>query len=112
MSSSTKSARELTEAEWMRQVCQIAELYGWSWAHFRPAKTARGWRTPVSGPLGAGWPDLVFVHPTMIGPRLIFVELKRDAAKPTDLQRHVLQQLGGVVWRPRDIDQVIATLRS
>lgn len=102
---------ELTEAEFQSQVCQLAELYGWSWAHFRPAMTKYGWRTPVSGPLGAGWPDLVMVR----GDRLVFVELKRDRTKPTGLQDTVLTILSQTraevyVWRPRDWDLVMEVL--
>jgi len=81
----------LTERDFQRQVTKLAELLGWSWAHFRPARTADSWRTPVSGPLGRGWPDLVLVHP---GRRtLIFAELKRDGSKTSDAQDGVLEAL-------------------
>ena len=44
----------MTEREFQQQVTDLAELYGWAWAHFRPAQPTKGWRTPVSGPLGKG----------------------------------------------------------
>lgn len=101
----------ITEAEFQRQVVDLAVLYGWSWGHFRPAKTARGWRVPVSGPLGPGWPDLVLVRDD----RLIFAELKRDArSKPSPDQGFVLQLLGAAaetyLWRPDDIDDIARVL--
>lgn len=112
----TPVAPPITEREFMAQVTQLAEIRGWSWAHFRPAMTAKGWRTPVSGPLGKGWPDLVLVR----GKQILFAELKRDGAKETPEQRHVLNLLaeahpeagnGIVVWRPRDWDRIEYTLR-
>jgi hypothetical protein len=51
----------ITEAEFLAQVLQLAKLCGWLTAHFRPAKTAHGWRTAVQGD-GAGWPDLVLLR--------------------------------------------------
>lgn len=83
--------RKLSEADFMRQVTELAELLGWGWAHFRPAQTAKGWRTPVSGPLGAGWPDLVLVREK--DRRLIFAELKADKGRVSPVQNDVLVTL-------------------
>lgn len=106
----------LREAAFMRMVTQLAEACGWQWSHFRPARTQRGWRTPVSGPLGAGWPDLVLARPR--DRRLIFAELKADRGRVSPEQDAVLTVLGmlgpGVeacVWRPRDWDTIEAALR-
>ena len=100
-----------SEADFMRTVTELAELFGWSWVHFRPARTAHGWRTPVSGPMGTGWPDLLMVR----GKRLIVAELKRDGGKPTPEQVRVLDLLGvaaeAYVWRPADWSAVEAALR-
>ncbi len=100
----------ITEAEWMAQVTQLAEMMGYSWVHFRPARTVKGWRTPVSGPMGKGWPDLVLVK----GQRILFVELKRDGVPLEVEQRAVLEMLDEVgeayCWRPRDFDAVAALL--
>jgi hypothetical protein len=79
----------LTEAQFMRQVTELAELYGWSWAHFRPAMTSKGWRTPVSGPLGAGWPDLVLIRKR----RIVFAELKSDGGRVLKVQNETLDRL-------------------
>lgn len=108
---STPATPPLREADFQRQVTDLAELLGWSWAHFRPAETARGWRTPVSGPLGKGFPDLVLVK----GSRLIFAELKRDKGKVSLEQARVLGALADAaethVWTPPDLDAIAATLR-
>lgn len=51
-------------------ILDLARLFGWHRAHFRPAMTAKGWRTPVSGD-GKGFPDLCLVRD-----RLVFAEVK------------------------------------
>jgi hypothetical protein len=48
--------RVLSEAAFTDAVIELARLGGWRVAHFRPARTASGWRTPVQGD-GAGFPD-------------------------------------------------------
>jgi hypothetical protein len=71
----------MSENEFTAQVIRYAHLLGWRVAHFRPGRTARGWRTPVEGD-GAGFPDLVLVK----GRRLIVAELKVAGRKPTPAQ--------------------------
>ena len=102
---------ELTEAEFLRQVIDLAEIYHWSYVHFRPAQTARGWRTPVQGPLGKGWPDLILVR----GDRLLAVELKAEKGRITEDQLHVMDILDGAgfetaFWRPSDFGAIQAAL--
>lgn len=104
----------ITEAEFMDQVTQLAELRGWLWAHFRPAQTSKGWRTPVSGPLGKGWPDLVLVREK--DERVMFVELKRAGGRlklDQDLVLTSLQEAGQDArwWTPGDWDAIEAALR-
>lgn len=89
-------APRLREDEFMGQVCELAEIRGWSWVHFRAARTARGWRTPVSGPLGKGWVDLVLVRSR--DRRLIFAELKGEGGDVKPEQGPVLEQLGKLEW--------------
>lgn len=60
----------MIEADLHRGVIETAQLLGWRVAHFRPARTAHGWRTPVEAD-GKGFPDLVLVRD-----RVVFVELK------------------------------------
>ncbi len=95
----------MTEADFMKQVTDLATIYGYSWAHFRPAQTAKGWRTPVSGTIGKGFPDLVLAK----AGRVLFVELK-VGGKVTPEQEHALVVLGGVVWTPADFDAIQETL--
>lgn len=102
----------ITEAEWQRQVTDLATIYGWLWAHFRPARTKHGWRVPVSGPLGAGWPDLVLVR----ADRIIFAELKRshkDQLRPEQVMVHgaISSAVEVYVWRPDDL-HVVADILS
>lgn len=103
----------MTEQEWQRQVTEVAEMLGWSWAHFRPAQTAKGWRTPVSGPLGKGFPDLVMVR--VRDQRLLFVELKSDKGvlRPDQAFVHdVLRDAGFpvVLWQPKDFNDMVREL--
>jgi hypothetical protein len=107
-----------TEAGFMEVVISYAHLRGWRVAHFRPAMTAHGWRTPVQAD-GKGWPDLVLVRP----PRMVASELKRDvkteAARARQLtpdQARWLADLAGAgvetfCWRPADWPAVQETLR-
>lgn len=85
---------KLTEAEFTRQVIELAQHLGWRVAHFRPAQTSKGWRTAVSGD-GAGFPDLVMVRDG----RLIFAELKVGKNKLSPQQDEWLRELQGVLFR-------------
>jgi hypothetical protein len=98
------------EAAWQSQFIELAHLFGWRVAHFRPAKTSRGWRTPVQGD-GKGWPDNVCVRE-----RVIFVELKRVGGKLSPEQQEWmdwLQQAGQecYVWTIDDMEQAVEVLR-
>ena len=105
------SAPPLTELDFMHQVTGYAVLRGWDWLHIRPGRTKDSWRTPVSGTLGAGFPDLLLIR----GSRIIFAELKRDGGKPTADQRRVLDVLGQAAeaycWTPKDWDFLERELR-
>ena len=104
----------LSEKEWMDQVTELALLSGWLWGHNRPARMKDGsWRTPVSGPLGAGMPDLMLCHP--VRHVSLYVELKTDVGRVSVEQRTVHDALRHSghrveVWRPRDWDKVVETL--
>ena len=97
----TTATRSMGEAELLSNVLELASLFGWRSAHFRPAMTAHGWRTAVSGD-GKGFPDLVLVR----GDRLIAAKLKSEFGGLSDDQRIWLDVLGAVaevhVWRPAD----------
>lgn len=100
----------MLEAELLDGILRVARLYGWRSAHFRPARTAHGWRTPVGGD-GKGWPDLFLVRP----PRLLVVELKSGTGRVEPDQRRWLEDLAacGVeahVWRPQDLEEAARIL--
>ena len=91
----------MTEKQWMAQVVDLADVFGW--AHYHP------WLS-IHSP--AGWPDLALVRP----PRLILAELKTEKGKVSAHQEHwlgLLRQCPGIevcVWRPSDFDEVRAVL--
>ena len=85
-------APPLSEAHFLRQVTELADIYGWKWLHLRPGMTQYGWRTPISGPLGKGYPDLMLVR----GSEIMWMELKSDDGKVTPEQEVVIAVLGEV----------------
>ncbi len=70
----------MSEADLQRLVTDAASALGWWWVHVRPGRTTNGWRTPVSGPLGEGLPDLFFVDPRH--QRTVWIECKSSCASP------------------------------
>lgn len=91
----------MTETELLDATLELAALFGWRSAHFRPARTAHGWRTPVAGD-GKGWPDLILIRE-----RILVAELKSARGALSAEQRRWLDDLAraGVeahVWRPAD----------
>ena len=85
----------------------------------------------MSGPLGAGWPDLVLLH--VKDRRLIFAELKGESGKVSADQAAVLAALRALglpcpdrmdgmgpghwprpethLWRPADFDEIVKVLQ-
>ena len=110
---STAIASLVTERDWQRQLCELAEMLGYQWAHFRPAMRQSGaWSTPVSGALGAGWPDLVLARPG----RFLMVECKAEGAylKPQQKAVHDSLRAAGVevhTFRPSDLELAAEVLR-
>ncbi len=98
--------RQMSEAQWQRQVTEYARLRGWRWCHFRASRRADGsWRTAVAGD-GAGWPDCVFVKD-----RVVLAELKSESGKLSPVQREWVDALEHAqaevyVWRPSDWPEV------
>jgi hypothetical protein len=95
----------LTEAAFQRQVIALARLRRWKVAHFRAAKTAHGWRTPVEAD-GKGFPDLVLIR----GAALVVAELK-VRGRPTAEQMAWLAafRAAGVrasLWTPAQWDEI------
>jgi hypothetical protein len=78
------------EAELQQAVIETARVFGYRVAHFRPARTNRGWRTAMTG--DPGWPDLTLCRPG----RLVFLELKAKGRRPTPEQEGWLGVLSSV----------------
>jgi VRR-NUC domain len=62
----------VTGAELMDAIVDGAHFAGWAVAHFAPARTSKGWRTPCRYD-ARGFPDLVLVRD-----RVVFAEVKGD----------------------------------
>lgn len=103
--------RRISERDFAKQVIDLAHLYGWKIAHFRPAMTKHGWRTPVQAD-GKGFFDLVMVRKY----RLIFAELKSEKGKMSYEQiewAHALRDSCGEVydWRPSQFEAIQRILK-
>ena len=93
---------KMSESDLQAQIIDLAHLYGWRVAHFRPAQTKYGWRTPVSAD-GKGFPDLCLVK----GGKLIFWEVKSGVLLLSKEQAEWLDWLGpvdGVIARVVRVD--------
>ena len=104
-----RTRSKATERDYESTIIDAALLGGWHVHAERPARTARGWRTPIRG--HAGFPDLVLVRE-----RIIFVELKRRPNRPTNAQQEWLWRLtkaghdARLLWVPEDLDAFLAEL--
>ena len=101
----------MTERDFSSSIEATLRLCGWRWCHFRAARAAQGWRTPLSG--DAGFPDIVAVR----GRPLLFCELKAEAGAVRPEQRDWLEALEAAgqevhLWRPRDWDAITETLKG
>ena len=115
------------EYQLQSQIAELATILGWEHVAFRAAFTkGRGWRTPGTGTMAKGWPDMTLVRAR--DRRLIFAELKGSkAAKLMPDQERVLDVLRSLdgswadhdsrvtievfVWRPDDWPQIEQVLR-
>lgn len=102
----------MKESDFQNQIIDLARMFGWKIAHFRPAFTSKGYRTPVQGD-GAGYPDCCLVK----GRRLIFAELKRSGGKLSEKQQEWLEVLKAscraevYVWYPEDFEKIVEILQ-
>lgn len=101
-----------TEIQCQATIVEAAKLFGWRIHATRPARSAKGWRTPIQG--HAGFPDLVLAR----GPDLLFVELKRkpNRIEPDQQAWHDALAAAGatvhVVWVPEGMPQFLAGLAA
>ena len=94
-----------SEEQFGDAILAFALPLGWWGVHFRPARTAKGWRTPFSG--SRGFPDLVLARDGEVH----FRELKRAKGwRWQPGQQEWLQHTGGSVWTPHDWDAICALL--
>jgi hypothetical protein len=101
----------LSEAAWQAQVLDLATICGWHVLHVRPGRTVHGYRVPVTGDLGRGWPDVLLARE-----RIVIAELKSASGQltPDQARVHDLLRAAGVavfVWTPDDLDAVMEVLR-
>lgn len=88
---------------------KVAHACRWRAAHFRPAYTGRGFRTPVSGD-GEGFLDWI-----MAKNRAMAVELKtkKDSVRPKQQEWVTAWEKAGVevhVWWPKDWNEIVEVL--
>lgn len=91
-----------TEADWQREVLAYAHKHGWLCAHFRAARTDKGYRTAMSGDVG--FPDCVFARDGVV----VLAELKALGKEHlvTAYQRRWLEAAGGKLWTPANREEM------
>jgi hypothetical protein len=98
--------------ELQAKIIELGHMFGWTIAHFRSVKTARGgYITPVAAD-GKGFPDLLLVHPSA---GVIFREIKGQYEPMREDQIKWQQRLleagaDHAVWRPKDWPTIVGTL--
>jgi hypothetical protein len=103
----TRPGKLMSEEDFQQRIIETAYIYGWHVAHFRPARTASGWRTAMVGHVG--FLDLVLAR----NGQVLIREVKRHGAKLTPGQKDWVRELGvhGGVWYPGDWDRILKELR-
>lgn len=91
----------MSEASFTSTVVDLFRAHGWRAVHFRPARTAKGWRTAFEG--DAGFPDFVAAKDG----DLEVQEHKLPGNHPTSDQRLWLAASGGRLVSPRDWDLIV-----
>jgi len=95
-----------SEAQFQEAVIEFARLHGWLVHAERPARSDKGWRTPVQG--DAGFPDLVLAR----GSVTLVWELKSEKGKRSPEQEKWWKALDScTLVRPRDwpwIEEMLA----
>lgn len=90
---------KISELDFRRQIVGtngLATIFGWESVGWRPAQTRTGWKTPGTGTMAKGWPDLILIRGR--DRRIIFAELKSESGRLSDEQYRVLDLLRSLVW--------------
>lgn len=92
----------MSEDDLLTAVLDLCKVLHLMVHHCRPARTERGWRTPIAG--DAGFCDVVIVG----GNGVLFRELKGEkgrlsAAQTLWLSRLAFAKADAGVWRPSDL---------
>lgn len=105
----------LSESAFQQRIIDYAHLRQWLVMHTRPAKTDKGWRTPITGDVG--FPDLVLARRGVVW----FFEVKSAKGKVAPEQGAWLDALGRTlsnqrceqvrVVRPSDWDWIQEVLK-
>ena len=100
---------DITHEELDQLFLKVAHGFGWKAAHFRPAKTSKGWRTAVAGD-GKGFLDWVLVKD-----RVLVIELKTqdDQLRPEQKEWVKAWEDAGVevhAFWPKDWDGLVQSL--
>jgi hypothetical protein len=103
------NGRPVRERELQATIVDACRVLGYRVAHFRPARTAHGWRTPMTGDIG--FPDLVCARPG----RMLALELKAAGRRLGPGQAGWLDALHGAmvhaqVVTPAGLDALLALL--
>jgi hypothetical protein len=96
---------KLTDAQLQEMVIDLAKLRGWKVHHTRPARTEKGWRTPISGHVG--FPDLVLAR----GGQILILELKSESGRLTRQQQEWLDHLTHPTKGAAETDRIVAVFR-
>lgn len=99
----------MNETQLTDLIVDACKMYGYRVSHFRPAKTDRGWRTPVQG--HAGFPDLAIAGHGI----LLLAELKvgRGTLRPDQEEwRTAIPDDNYRLWTDRNYRQALAELAA
>lgn len=100
----------MNETEFMDQVAETAQRFGWRVAHFPRSRSPRGNPMTAVKYDAKGYPDL-----TLVRERVIFAELKVDSR----VRIEQVEWLGALeaagaevyVWKPKDAAEIERVLR-
>ena len=111
-SRSLASGSKETEQAFLDWILHEAKKAGWKRAHFRAARTKKGWVTPVSAD-GKGFPDVLLLKDK----RLVVVEAKSESGKLSPSQYDWLEKFGRAkaevfCWTPSDRETILEVLKG